>query len=66
MHLHAEVICPWCFQPFYVPMPPPEECPASLDYDCESCCRPMLIDADYDPFSDEPTAHARSPDGERE
>ena len=24
-------------------MPPPDELPAELDYDCEVCCRPMVI-----------------------
>ncbi|MGF1485397.1 MAG: CPXCG motif-containing cysteine-rich protein [Opitutales bacterium] len=66
MHLHAGVVCPFCFQPFFVPMPAPDECPADLDYDCEICCRPMIIHADFDRITNEPTAHASSPDGERE
>ena len=37
------VTCPSCFESFEVAAPPPEELPAELDYDCEVCCRPMLI-----------------------
>ncbi len=37
------VTCPSCFEVFSVVAPPPEELPASLDYDCEICCRPMVI-----------------------
>ncbi len=37
------VQCPTCFETFEVVMPPPEELPAEYDYDCEICCRPMLI-----------------------
>jgi hypothetical protein len=37
------VICPSCFQPFAIAAPPREELPAELDYDCEVCCRPMVV-----------------------
>ena len=37
------VICPSCFEEFEVMAPPPEEVPCEVDYDCEVCCRPMLI-----------------------
>jgi hypothetical protein len=37
------VTCPSCFENFQVVAPPVEELPAELDYDCEVCCRPMLI-----------------------
>lgn len=37
------VTCPTCFEIFDVPLPPPEETPGEVDYDCEVCCRPMLI-----------------------
>ncbi|MFP4673210.1 MAG: hypothetical protein ACLFO5_01320 [Opitutales bacterium] len=30
-------------QTFDVPAPPPGELPAELDYDCEICCRPMVL-----------------------
>lgn len=39
----AEVTCPTCFESFEVAVPPPEELPAEVDYDCEVCCRPMVI-----------------------
>jgi hypothetical protein len=42
------VTCPSCFQKFEVATPPPEELPAELDYDCEICCRPMVIVIGYD------------------
>jgi Cysteine-rich CPXCG len=37
------VTCPSCFGHFEVAVPPPEERPVELDYDCEICCRPMVI-----------------------
>jgi hypothetical protein len=37
------VSCPACFEIFEVTVPPPAELPAELDYDCEICCRPMMI-----------------------
>ncbi len=37
------VTCPTCFEVFEVAPPAPGELPAELDYDCEVCCRPMLI-----------------------
>lgn len=39
----AEVTCPTCFEVFEVAVPHPDEMPAEVDYDCEVCCRPMLI-----------------------
>ncbi|MDD2762683.1 MAG: CPXCG motif-containing cysteine-rich protein [Opitutaceae bacterium] len=39
----ANVTCPSCFQCFKVAVPAPEELPAEFDYDCEICCRPMVI-----------------------
>jgi hypothetical protein len=41
-HSHP-VTCPSCFQTFSVVGPSPEECPTEWDYDCEICCRPMVI-----------------------
>lgn len=38
-----EVTCPSCFETFEVIEPPLEETPCEVDYDCEVCCRPMLI-----------------------
>lgn len=39
----AEVTCPTCFETFEVAVPHPDEMPAEVDYDCEVCCRPMVI-----------------------
>lgn len=39
----AEVTCPTCFEVFEVAMPHPDEMPTEVDYDCEICCRPMII-----------------------
>ena len=39
----AEVTCPTCFEVFEVAMPHPDEMPTEVDYDCEICCRPMVI-----------------------
>ena len=37
------VTCPTCFEVFEVPSPPPSETPCEVDYDCEICCRPLVI-----------------------
>jgi Cysteine-rich CPXCG len=37
------VTCPTCFESFEVAMPALDEMPTEVDYDCEICCRPMLI-----------------------
>ena len=37
------ITCPSCFEVFEVPAPGAGELPAEWDYDCEICCRPMLI-----------------------
>ncbi len=39
----AQVTCPTCFEEFDVAMPHPDEMPTEVDYDCEICCRPMMI-----------------------
>ena len=39
----AEVTCPTCFEVFEVAVPQSDEMPAEVDYDCEVCCRPMVI-----------------------
>lgn len=39
----APVTCPTCFENFEVAIPPVGETPCEVDYDCEICCRPMLI-----------------------
>lgn len=37
------VTCPACFEEFEVAPPALSETPAEWDYDCEVCCRPMVI-----------------------
>ncbi|BCX50074.1 CPXCG motif-containing cysteine-rich protein [Haloferula helveola] len=49
----CSVQCPTCFEWFDVLSPPPEELPAEVDYDCEVCCRPLVIRFD----SNGATAH---------
>ncbi len=44
----ATVTCPSCLQQFEVAVPPADELPAELDYDCEICCRPMVISISRD------------------
>lgn len=39
----TSVTCPTCFESFEIPIPPQSEMPTEYDYDCEVCCRPMLI-----------------------
>jgi len=53
-----EVTCPSCFETFEIAGPAPEECPAEWDYDCEICCRPMVIAFALDE-NDEVVAEAR-------
>ena len=40
------VVCPFCFEEFGVAPPGLNELPAEWDYDCEICCRPMIISFD--------------------
>lgn len=42
MEMH-EVMCPSCGEYFSVLGPSPEEGPTEWDYDCEVCCRPMIL-----------------------
>ncbi len=37
------VMCPSCGETFDVVGPSWEEMPTEWDYDCEICCRPMVI-----------------------
>lgn len=39
----APVTCPSCFEEFEVALPPADETPCRVDYDCEVCCRPLEI-----------------------
>lgn len=40
------VQCPTCFEWFELALPDEGREPAELDYDCEVCCRPMVIRID--------------------
>jgi hypothetical protein len=44
----TEVQCPTCFEVFEVAVPSAAECPCEVDYDCEICCRPLVIVFDED------------------
>lgn len=52
------VVCPFCFEEFGVHPPSLAELPAEWDYDCEICCRPMIIS--FDELDGDITAEARS------
>ncbi len=39
----VRIVCPACYETFEVAAPSPGEVPAEVDYDCEICCRPMVI-----------------------
>ena len=39
----VDVCCPTCGECFTLREPAGEEMPCRLDYDCEICCRPMII-----------------------
>ncbi len=51
------VTCPSCFQEFEIAAPGLDELPTEFDYDCEICCRPMVISCSAD--GDEIRAEAR-------
>ncbi len=40
---YAFVTCPTCFEVFEVVVPPSDEMPTEVDYDCEICCNPMMV-----------------------
>lgn len=44
----VSVQCPTCFEWFEVVSPSFDELPTEFDYDCEVCCRPMVIFFDRD------------------
>lgn len=39
----TSVNCPSCGESFDVALPPVQEVPCEVDYDCEVCCRPMRL-----------------------
>lgn len=54
----AQVTCPTCFESFHVALPGNNEVPCELDYDCEICCRPMVIHCYLDEIDDSVYAEA--------
>ncbi|MAB60530.1 MAG: hypothetical protein CMO46_08335 [Verrucomicrobiales bacterium] len=40
----VSITCPTCFENFEILSPPPSELPTEIDYDCEICCSPMMIE----------------------
>lgn len=56
----AAITCPTCFEEFGVAAPSSAEVPCEVDYDCEVCCRPMVISFWEDDF--DIAAHARGLD----
>ena len=38
-----DVCCPTCGEWFAVICPPSDELPGQVDYNCEVCCRPMML-----------------------
>jgi hypothetical protein len=42
MDSFVEVTCPHCFQPFEISLAGLEGAD-EIDYDCEVCCRPLLV-----------------------
>ena len=56
----SPVTCPFCFEVFEVAVPPAQEIPCEVDYDCEVCCRPMLIMFESMGSGGEVIANARS------
>ncbi len=56
------VVCPTCFESFDIPPPDLAETEAQLDYDCEICCRPMVLTVAIDEDG-ETTIQATSLDG---
>lgn len=40
----VSITCPTCFESFEILSPPASEVPAEIDYDCEICCSPLIIE----------------------
>ena len=40
----VSITCPTCFEVFEILSPPASEVPSEIDYDCEICCSPMIIE----------------------
>ena len=52
----VELTCPSCFEHFEIAAPGSNELPTTLDYDCEVCCRPMMVDV----WSEDGTVNAEA------
>ena len=59
------VTCPTCFEVFEVAAPGLGELPAEWDYDCEVCCRPMVLTV-FEDEAGEIGVQAMSVDGHTE
>ena len=57
---YCTITCPTCFEVFGVPGPALTEVPTQWDYDCEVCCRPLLIR--FTTWGDEVIAEAEAVD----
>lgn len=55
------VTCPTCFETFEIPAPDRQEAGSQIDYDCEVCCRPMVLTI-VEEAPGELSAHAASLD----
>lgn len=44
----AMITCPFCFEQIEVDLDPSEASSQQFVYDCEVCCRPMMISLQYD------------------
>lgn len=59
---YLTVTCPSCYENFEISVASRDEYPCSLDYDCEICCRPMLIHCHWDEETESGYAQASSLD----
>lgn len=56
------IVCPNCGETFEIPPPERTELSDRLDYDCEVCCRPMILDV-YEDENGDVAVEAVSLDG---
>ncbi len=43
IHSFCTITCPYCMENFEMASPALSEVPTEWDYDCEICCRPMVL-----------------------
>lgn len=48
------ITCPYCWQRIDIEEPSRSEVTVKFVADCEVCCRPILITAEWEPDEDEP------------